>query len=173
MLVIPDQLDPLTIHFYFAGNVPPGSFQFMGVWDFGDGNVSSDSCPVHQYMQPGVYTVCLTFNICIGGGMSCHDDTCRIVNVGTIAGIESAEQTLHNFYCYPNPFLQNTSGQLYVRSDCKGIMELSISDIEGNVVLSRPVENDKAFDVSTLNAGLYFIELRDNNSLLKKKLLIQ
>ncbi|RMG92741.1 MAG: PKD domain-containing protein, partial [Chloroflexi bacterium] len=30
------------------------------LWDFGDGNTSTDPNPVHQYAQPGVYTVTLT-----------------------------------------------------------------------------------------------------------------
>ena len=59
MLITPDNNDPLLLHFSFAGNVPAGSFQFLGMWDFGDGGISGDSCPDHQYTQPGTYVVCL------------------------------------------------------------------------------------------------------------------
>ena len=41
------------------------------VWDFGDGNISTDIHPVHSYAQPGNYTVKLK----ISSTLSCMDDS--------------------------------------------------------------------------------------------------
>src|SRR5436190_22501430 len=120
MLVIEDHNDPMTYHFAFSGTVPAGSFQFLGLWDFGDGFTSTDSCPVHTYVQPGSYIVCLSFSICIGGGLSCHDDTCVTITVGNLAGIENPDGNLHHFYFYPNP----VKNSFHIRSDANRDIEL-------------------------------------------------
>jgi hypothetical protein len=169
MLVNEDHLDPMTMHFDFAGTVPVGSFQFLGSWDFGDGNTSTDSCPVHTYLQPGTYLVCLSFSICIGGGMSCHDDTCVSVTVGNLAGIENPDGGLHNFYFYPNP----VKSLLYTRSDALKDPELKIMDATGRCVYHGRPGNDNGIDISILSEGLYLIEASDGKNIIQRKLVIQ
>jgi gliding motility-associated-like protein len=46
-------------------------------WDFGDGNTSTVSDPVHYYTQPGSYTVVLR----VGSDQGCEDVISRTVNV--------------------------------------------------------------------------------------------
>lgn len=52
---------PLTYHFcqsFIPNNMPyPSSI----LWDFGDGNTSSQWCPTHTFASPGIYIVCHTF----------------------------------------------------------------------------------------------------------------
>ena len=45
------------------------------LWDFGDGNTSSEKSPEHEYAQPGIYTVCLGVTDSCG-----YDTTCAIIN---------------------------------------------------------------------------------------------
>ena len=168
MNVMPDNNDPLLVHFQFIGMVPINSFQFLGSWDFGDGYTSSDSCPDHQYAAPGTYIVCLSFNICIGGGMSCHDDTCESITIGSLAGLASTDGRLHSFYTYPNPVMT----ELFLRSDAQEAVILDIRDLEGQVVMHAIVKNDESIDVSTLANGIYFAEATDGTHLLKRKLVI-
>jgi PKD repeat protein len=47
---------PLTVRFNDLSEGSPDAW----AWDFGDGNISSDSNPVHVYEVPGTYTVNLT-----------------------------------------------------------------------------------------------------------------
>src|SRR4051812_48877512 len=47
-------------------------------WSFGDGTVSSDINPIHPYMHPGVYDVCLTITY----ASSCVSNICNQVRVG-------------------------------------------------------------------------------------------
>ena len=47
---------PLVVSFTASGSIDDnGIIQYA--WDFGDGNTSSDSDPVHTFVNPGVYTV--------------------------------------------------------------------------------------------------------------------
>jgi len=167
--VTPDHNDPLTIHFDFIGQVPVGSFQFLGLWDFGDNYTSTDSCPVHTYAQPGTYVVCLSFSICIGGGLSCHDDTCLSITIGTLAGMDDPDGNLHNFYFYPNP----VKSSMHIRSDAAREIELKIKDATGQVVYNGNAKNDEAIDVSSLAAGMYVVEGSDGKSIIQRKMVLQ
>jgi hypothetical protein len=164
----PDSVDPLTVHFYFTGHVPAGSFQFLGNWDFGDGNISGDSCPVYQYAQPGTYTVCLLFSICIGGGMSCHDDTCMTVTVSNMTGINNVDGMMHQFNFYPNP----AHSKIYFSTDACSEVEIKITGTLGNEIFRRRVMNDNAIDISSLSSGIYFIEASDGVNTLKRKMIV-
>jgi len=169
MLIMPDNNNPLLMHFFFTGTVPVNSFSFLGAWDFGDGFTSGDSCPDHLYSQPGTYIVCLSFNICIGGGLSCDDDTCESITIGSIAGIQNHDGALHQFYSYPNP----VQSSLFVRSDSDNEFALRIKDVTGHIVFSDMVKNDDPIDVSAFANGIYFIEAGDGNPALQRKMLIQ
>ncbi len=50
------------------------------IWEFGDGNVSTEENPLHTYDQPGIYEVCLT-----AGGFCQVDQVCKTVNVNCSA----------------------------------------------------------------------------------------
>jgi PKD repeat protein len=43
------------------------------LWDFGDGNTSTQQMPFHTYAAPGTYTVCLTVTNSAGTDMSCQE----------------------------------------------------------------------------------------------------
>ncbi len=168
MLLMPDQFDPLLIHFTFAGTVPANSFQFLGIWDFGDGFVSTDSCPDHLYSQPGPYVVCLTFSICIGGGLSCHDETCVSMTIGNIAGIENSDGLLHSFYTYPNP----VKSVFHIRTDTDKGQRVQVKDLTGRVVFNSIMHNDAPIDASAYSNGIYFIEVGEGDQTLKRKMII-
>ena len=65
-------MDDLTVEFLDLSNFEPGEW----VWEFGDGQMSWDPNPVHNYYQPGVYPVCLTVY-----GENCVDVYCEEVIV--------------------------------------------------------------------------------------------
>jgi predicted esterase len=48
--------DPLTVQFYASIDPAPAAV----MWDFGDGQVSSEGSPQHHYAKPGTYEVKLT-----------------------------------------------------------------------------------------------------------------
>lgn len=75
---------------YFEHENIPGSFydvmffdlsqgypQFWE-WDFGDGTFSSEPSPMHHYVEPGIYPVCLTI---WSNGDECYDTYCENITV--------------------------------------------------------------------------------------------
>ena len=50
---------PLTVNFTGSGTDADGSRSFY-IWNFGDGEVSSEQNPTHTFKCPGNYTVSLT-----------------------------------------------------------------------------------------------------------------
>lgn len=79
-------------------NLSEHSFEWL--WDFGDGNTSTDEHPNHTYSSTGTYDVTLTASYC---GNS-HDTTFQIMFLASV------NEALSTFQMYPNP----TSGALEI-----------------------------------------------------------
>ena len=65
-------MDDLTVEFLDLSTFEPGEW----MWEFGDGQMSWEPNPVHNYSEPGVYPVCLTIF-----GENCMDIYCEEVIV--------------------------------------------------------------------------------------------
>lgn len=72
---------PLTVQFQDLSTGSPDTW----VWDFGDGNLSTDQSPVHVYTQPGTYNVLLA--VSDDQYVSMAEKECFVnVSPGTIGG---------------------------------------------------------------------------------------
>ncbi len=65
--------DPSNLTVSFIG-LTPGLDSYF--WDFGDDNFSLDAHPVHTYLTPGIYPICV-----ITGGLCGLDTLCREIEV--------------------------------------------------------------------------------------------
>lgn len=83
-----------TVGFSFNGQPQAGIVNFF--WEFGDGTVSVQPTPVHEYSAGGTYTVCLTIEAV--SPISCIDRVCKEIQVGEQDG------------CFPF-FIYNETGQ--------------------------------------------------------------
>ncbi len=65
------------------------------LWDFGDGNTSTQQNPVHTYAQPGTYTICLTGTSNCGSNQVCVQATinCTPPGVGFQAQVNQLNIT--------------------------------------------------------------------------------
>ncbi|MEP7237704.1 MAG: PKD domain-containing protein [Ferruginibacter sp.] len=70
----PTTCDGFTVN--FENDAPPDNIQSY-LWDFGDGNTSTQSAPSHTYLVAGDYTLKLVVN----QGLPCSDSATRIVKV--------------------------------------------------------------------------------------------
>lgn len=77
MMTAQPEPDGYTWHFEDVSQ-SPHSFSF---WDFGDGDQSSLTNPVHMYNAPGIYTVCLSISDSLN---LCWDQTCMEIIVDMI-----------------------------------------------------------------------------------------
>ncbi len=78
----------------------PGDYSVL--WDFGDGNTSTDFSPTHSYTNPGTYTVTLTV-INGPGTANCQDVATATITVleGPVASISGDDGDGDTRYCLP------------------------------------------------------------------------
>jgi len=78
------------------------------LWDFGDGNQSTEANPVHTYAEPGIYMACLT----IGDSLNtCWDQTCQEIWVDLIQPDCQA-----SFFAYPVDSVQTSLTYQFVNT---------------------------------------------------------
>lgn len=169
-------LNPLEVEFHFTGYCPPGSFSFLGAWDFGDGGTSVDSLPTHTYSTPGHYTVCLSFDVCIGGGISCHDDTCIIVFLDP-AGTGIMEQNGPvDLIIGPSPVKDEL--QITLSQVPPGTIQTRLFDAVGRLVISRSfpgISGSGNLRIATngLTTGEYVLQLQGEGWSRSRKILVE
>lgn len=144
------------------------------LWDFGDGNTSTDENPNHFYSEAGIYEVSLTIN----NNNDCNDGK----TVSYIIEIEEEEEEedndiaideihSHQIKLYPNP----TNAILNIESEIN-IHAYQIFDIMGRKVMDGMIKEGKHFsiDVRALNKGIYFIQLiSEDEKLGVKKVVVE
>ncbi|HQW98069.1 MAG TPA: PKD domain-containing protein [Flavobacteriales bacterium] len=61
---------------FFFNNCTPNEGGTQFVWSFGDGSVSTQVAPTHEFTAPGQYEVCLT-----AYWQNCEDSTCTVITI--------------------------------------------------------------------------------------------
>jgi PKD repeat protein len=149
---------PLTLFYYDPMGVEVQFWEACMMaeqfhWDFGDGNTSKYSNPLHSYVEAGVYEVCLTaFN-------SCDTATyCDWVYVD-FAGETEKEEVPAGLSVFPNPALD----QLTVSSELK-TGKLIIYDMNGRTVKKIRKYNSSMvnIDISAFSPGVYLVRIESD-----------
>lgn len=137
-------------------------------WDFGDGGTSTEVSPVHIYAEDGEYEVSLTANSALCG----NDIHTEIVVINTV-GV--AETTAEMVYVYPNP----SSGKFFIAINNRmSNLKIRMYDVKGRLIFSHQAKTtDAGFLFSTENnpfaPGLYFIDVTSDETVFRKKLIVQ
>lgn len=129
------------------------------LWDFGDGNFSTDLNPWHEYLSIGTYNAML-----IASNPGCENDTTFFtINVGT-TGLETLDSALISVY--PNPFTNGFS----VKSS-QEIERIQLFDAQGRMVdVSYELGSDGVyFETRVLPRGIYFLEVATAGTLKRIK----
>jgi hypothetical protein len=120
------------------------------VWDFGDGETSTEISPVHTYINPGTYTVQLIATACE------RADTA--VSVITVPGsVDLVEQPQHlELAVYPNP----VGSILHLVYLPFRTAEYRIISVTGSTVASGKLQRaSSSIDVATVPEGTYILQL--------------
>jgi PKD repeat protein len=120
-------------------------------WFFGDNATSQLANPSHLYAENGIYIV--TMQVTNPCGAAVLQQEVPVIVVGTVL-IED-----ENFLiAYPNPM----KDLLFVESNLEGDGIYNLYDISGKKVISTAKNglNKQQFDVSSLVAGVYVLELK-------------
>jgi hypothetical protein len=170
---------------WILNNVPiVGVYTYM--WDFGDGNTSTDPFPTNVYDLAGTYTVCLTVtgNGCTGttcitftvtpegdfipGGMPMTGFTLNVV--GAIPNSVKESAVAANLSVFPNPVqeqstltwsgMPNEQGTIEVIAmDGRTVFSTNIASISGTRTLELPTGD--------LASGVYLVRLSTASGLNK------
>ncbi len=65
------------------------------LWDFGDGNTSTEQDPSHQYAESGTFNVCLTVTNSAGTDMDCQDVTVAFAPVAAFTFTDDGSGTVN------------------------------------------------------------------------------
>lgn len=128
------------------------------LWDFGDGNSSTEKNPVHTYTAGGTYQVTMT------ASNQCNDKVKTLGVTLTTSAVELAE--VLGIKVLPNP----TSGDFRVEFNAPGSeqVQLQLFDARGALLTSRETvltqgPNTVRFKGLDLPAGLYQLQVQSAN----------
>lgn len=142
-------------------SLPPGLAAFINnsvladtyVWNFGNGDVSTDANPWCIYDTAGYYSVTLH------AASSCGTDTLTkqaYIHVLPATGISSQNPEVP--CVYPNPF----STTLVVASD--KVSQINLFNVMGQLLLQLPVSSKQTrINTASLPSGVYFLNLQMND----------
>jgi len=145
------------------------------LWDFGDGNTSTEFEPTHTYIINGNNNVSLTVTALSPIGESCESNFGPIKIIankcsqdGSCIGI--IDTTVLDLY--PNP----SNGRFTLSfNDCIKFCEVSVFDVLGKVIHKKIMTNDNQvfIDISNCAKGAYLIRASSDTMSLTKRVIIE
>lgn len=119
-------------------------------WVFGDGATSDEENPMHEYLESGVYEVCLEVTNDAGTDTFCQD-----IEITVLVGL--AEELSLNIDLYPNP----ANDVLFVTGLESTNYNFQITDLAGKLIADKNQSGTDLIDVELLNSGVYFLTITD------------
>jgi PKD repeat protein len=158
------------------------------LWDFGDGTTSTLSNPTHDYAGTGPYVICLTVSNDSCKGIYCDtldlSDTVHhllpgkfhVTVVDKTTGIKKHDIHKATLSNYPNPFTGTTT-ITYSIFNSSGV-ELEVYNLLGVKVAAieagskTPGNYTLEWGAQHLQEGIYLLQLKANDQLTTKKIII-
>ena len=137
-------------------------------WDFGDGQMSSEQSPIHEYKEGGEYKVILEVtNIC---GSNFYELTI-ILQIGNL----QETPWLNEVKVFPNP--NNGQFGLKVKGDPTEVLNLTFINASGKTIHTEELEYrsgniNKNYSFAELTSGTYYLRLESLNKIYYHELII-
>lgn len=116
------------------------------LWDFGDGNTSTEQDPTHTYAELNTYNVCLTATNEAGSNTVCQDVDLTASSIETL-------QRLYGFRLYPNPVRDQLQIELNYPGPERPVIRFS--DQLGRQILQQRLSDANPIDMHDWPAGTY------------------
>ena len=134
------------------------------LWDFGDGNIDTVANPIHQYVQPGYYELCLT-----ASGDCGNDTMCSYIMIGVDTSTSIIELS-SQVQIYPNP----NSGTLTIEAELQpiSILQIQLINITGQIIYSESINASfykKDIDLSGYAKGVYSLKVVSDHGVVCRK----
>lgn len=148
-----------TVSFSSAGS---GATSY--VWDFGDGNSSTQSNPSHTYSSSGIFVVTLT-----GTLNGCTSTNQITINVGGVGIDESDFENSISIQPNPNNGIFEVSMNFTKAHNIKLDLYNSIGQVITSKELSNAVSTKIDFNLSEYSSGVYYLSVQSNHGNLTTK----
>lgn len=126
------------------------------LWDFGDGNTSTEENPVHEYTFGGTYPVSLT------ASNNCSSSS-KIEEALIPLGISES-----NIKIFPNP------ASSIIQIAISKVTTFKIFDLAGNMKITGSITSDSdQINVSQLGSGVYLIQIEQDGARVTKKISVK
>ncbi len=132
------------------------------LWDFGDGNTSTDENPNHTYSVPGLFTITLIASNCGN-----YPDTISINHAVHFSASIHGINYQSNIAIYPNPF----SANVYI--DVNELVNLKILNATGKFILEIKQFNGGEIDFNDFRKGVYLCLLTNEKGLKYSKKVVK
>jgi hypothetical protein len=169
LIAIPDSTNITNLIIYSTLNLETANYVF---WDFGDGNSSEETYPVHTYAGEGPYLLCVGVLIenanevcegeaCIwidesmveGSGFVSNGFTISVLNQGDVTSVTNYDT--QDAAIWPNPVGQ----QLYYKTAAQ-LSLVRIIDLTGREIFRADfAKTEGVIDVQNNAPGLYLLEM--------------
>ena len=164
---LPDASFTYTIETPDVHFVNNSNFADAYLWDFDDGQTSTESNPDHTYLASGNYLVSLTATNKCGDHIMTDNVEVQLVSVNENSPIE-------NFKIYPNP----SDGKIYLELDQleNELISLEVVGINGKIIWKESFLNTSEryfIDLSNLSEGVYIVRLIESNNIRTAKLIVK
>lgn len=181
-VIVPNTLNVVAM---LVTPTPLSGISFL--WDFGDGNTSTDPFPTHTYSGNGPYNLCVT----IDDG-NCTDTFCDSVSVDASGVIirgqsgftisvspgqltstsidENAAEQQIGLSVFPNP----ATDILNIQPDQNvgTIQQIEVLDVHGRLVRSEGIASSSAqlsLNIAGLEEGMYIVRLATDKGMLTER----
>ncbi|MBN8677440.1 MAG: T9SS type A sorting domain-containing protein [Chitinophagales bacterium] len=149
-----DTLSPLIVDFTDLSYFEPEYWS----WNFGDGEMSQDTSPVHQFNAPGIYDVCLTV-----GNANQTDFICKDIKINLLHD-KNINYVFDALLLSPNP----VSDMLHLQiSGNTGKLQIfnATGQILSQMTIAEP-EEQVSVNVFGYPPGLFFVNLQTQERVL-------
>ncbi len=122
------------------------------LWDFGDGNTSTDQNPSYAYTADGNYTVCLTVTNSAGSDEACQEVPIMLTSTGEATASDGIR-------LYPNPAVDQF--RIELQNGSTQPLRLTIIDSRGQIVKQETMRAYQSIDTGNWAGGTYLYLLQD------------
>ncbi len=148
----------LTTYFTNTSTTSYGNPSYF--WDFGDGNTSTQTDPVHTYAADGTYTVCLIITDSCGS-----DSSCISVTVPQGLGMPDYENSIE---IYPNPV--NDVLNIELKTDAKGFIYAADGRPIRQLIL---ISGHNTVSLDEFQSGIYVLSIETDTAIKSYQIVIK
>jgi len=138
------------------------------LWNFGDGQSSTEEFPTHVYAASGTYTVTLTgTNVC---GSVTFSMVVTVISVGT-----NAPEWLTDFRLFPNP--SKGFFRVEMKGNWSGEIEFTFFSASGQMIFAETILPQtesiaQQFDLGKVPSGMYWMRIRTRGDSWMQKMVV-